>query len=464
LRELAFPKERLEVIVVDNASTDGSVEMLRTKFPEVRVLQNQVNVGFSRAVNQAVAASSGEYTAFLNNDIRVDPNWLNALLEPLQKTPAIACAGSLILTWDGLAVDYFGRPDDLFSLKVPVDPPPTPVPASDACVRAMFTSGGAMLIRRGLFEDLGGFDPGYFMYHEDVDLGWRLWLQGHEVVLCPRSVVYHKGSASSARLPEELAARMPLRNMLATFFKNLDETNLHSILPLLLYYLLERGRLWEPARAPLSLAVAHFADSLEELIRQRNQIQATRRLTDADLFSRVPHPLAFLLEQPSYQTIHRSVLESSRQLAFDAQNAESVRRCLAEWLNAAHFIFEERLIGEIHEIQSSEIPALAASVDRNQTALQALSEKHSRLEDALKAVSTQADERQQALEAASAQLAERQQALQAISAESVEKDIRINELTAALRAFQESRSWKTAQLLARVYTWFRPRRPGAGGR
>src|SRR5262245_6447313 len=99
LLDLAFPKEQLEIVVVDNASTDDSVNLFKSRYPRVALIQNDFNLGFSKAANIGAARALGQYLAFLNNDMRVDKNWLSCLVETAHAEKGFACVGSTVLNW-----------------------------------------------------------------------------------------------------------------------------------------------------------------------------------------------------------------------------------------------------------------------------------------------------------------------------------------------------------------------------
>ncbi|MDP8930819.1 MAG: glycosyltransferase family 2 protein, partial [Actinomycetota bacterium] len=103
-----YPQERIEVILVDNASTDGSVELVRELFPQVQVITNQTNTGFAPAVNQGARAGTGDVLALVNNDAVADPDWLRELVKPLVMHDQVACTGGLVLDDRGESVDFAG--------------------------------------------------------------------------------------------------------------------------------------------------------------------------------------------------------------------------------------------------------------------------------------------------------------------------------------------------------------------
>jgi len=160
-----------EVVVVDNGSTDGSQEFLRRRYPQVRLLENGVNRGFAQPCNVGAETAQGSCVAFINNDMRPEPDWLAAALEKLDaRTP---CVASRILDWEGSRIDYNGSSLHYLGNGLQENKGL----AVEKAVRreeVLFTCGGAMLVVREVFLELGGFDPDYFAMFEDVDRGWRL--------------------------------------------------------------------------------------------------------------------------------------------------------------------------------------------------------------------------------------------------------------------------------------------------
>ena len=179
-----------ELIAVDNASTDGTIEMLRREQALKLVIQRE-NLGFGRACNHGAAVANGEYLLFLNPDVRVTPNWLTGLL-----ASARACPDALIC------------PTTLYPAE---QPQPTPGLQQVAAI-----PGAAMLVPRPIWQALGGFDQHFFLYWEDTELCWRAWLLGYRVLADRDTFVYHQrgGSTSGGRWDAERT-----KNSLRTYLK-----------------------------------------------------------------------------------------------------------------------------------------------------------------------------------------------------------------------------------------------------
>ena len=229
--QLAWPHDQLELVVVDNASGDDSVERIGAAFPDIKLIASKKNLGFAGGCNRGAEAAVGEYVAFLNNDARPHADWLRSAVTTMEADSSISCVASKVLDWDGNNVDFIdaglayyghgfklhvGEPDDR-SYDVEKD--------------VLFASGAAMVMRADVFRAVGGFDERYFMFFEDVDLGWRLWLLGHQVRFVPGSLVYHRHHASMARFGSWREHYLLERNALFTIYKNYDDENLTRVLP-----------------------------------------------------------------------------------------------------------------------------------------------------------------------------------------------------------------------------------------
>jgi GT2 family glycosyltransferase len=270
-----------ETIVVDDASTDGTPQHLRERYPWVRVVMLPRNLGFVGAVNRGIDVAAGDVIALLNNDAEAEPGWLAALVAPLEEDPRAGFCASKLLLFDrrdhlqaagdgystgGVPINRgawtrddgrFDRPEDVFG-----------------------ASGGAAAYRRDLLRTLGGFDPWLVSYLEDTDLNWRAQLLGYRCRYEPRARVYHRVSATGGGIRPSYYCG---RNFLLVLASDVPG-------PLLRKYwreiaheqgavLLEALRhVREPAaRARLRGFLAGLRD-LPAALRRRRRIQATRRV------------------------------------------------------------------------------------------------------------------------------------------------------------------------------------------
>jgi GT2 family glycosyltransferase len=227
LGRVDYPAEALELMLFDNGSTDGSVPFVREAFPEVRIVEAGRNLGFAAGNNRAAAQSEADYAVFLNNDTTVEPGFVRALVDAVSSGERVVSAGARILDWSGKRFDYAGSWINIFGHgaqrgfheRFAEDRYDRLEPTAFAC-------GGAMIVDRAVFLDVGGFDEDYFAVLEDVDLGWRLWLYGHEVVYAPDAVVHHRHHGTIDRIASHVRAARARHNALVTIFKNYDDVNM----------------------------------------------------------------------------------------------------------------------------------------------------------------------------------------------------------------------------------------------
>ena len=335
IQELDYPADRIEVIIVDNSSSDGSVTYVRDHFPSVRIIQNDRNEGFARANNQAAEASRGKYIAFLNNDTRVDKKWLIELLRPINGSREIVASGSKVLSRDGKSLDFVGGMINFEGKGFQVDYGNKIEDDNHNMVRFLpFVNGGAMMIDKKVFLEVGGFDEDFFAYYEDVDLGWRLWVLGYKVVFAPGSVIYHHHHGTSRIFSEDKLRFLKERNSLYSVFKNYDDSNLARALSGTLANIFNRVfvdvdfdykkyyDLHHPDKAgtaapgisippePLSsLAAARsFYDNLDSLKAKRKWIQENRKRDDKAVFSYFKGQFLAVSADPRYQKAQIDIL------------------------------------------------------------------------------------------------------------------------------------------------------------
>ncbi len=237
---LDYPADRLELILVDNGSRDGSVLYVRDRFSQVCIIQNEHNEGFARANNQGAAVANGDFVAFINNDMRADPWWLKELVTAAQSAGDVAVVGGKILTWDGSEVDFDTGVLNFHGMGF--QPRDGTGPSKPSPV--LFVCGGSMLVKRDLFLDAGGFDEDFFAYFEDVDLGWRLWVLGYRVLYTPHALTYHRGHATSARMAMGQLGVLYERNSLYSAIKNYGDEHQRQVLPAALLLLIRRAMIF----------------------------------------------------------------------------------------------------------------------------------------------------------------------------------------------------------------------------
>ena len=269
----------IDTIVVDNASTDGSLEFVRDRFPHVRCVALQQNLGFAGGNNEGARQASGRFLAFLNNDTIADPQWLRALRDGIDLDAGFALttarivymhdpgvvdsAGDGLLRWGGAFKRYHGQP----------------VRLADESREVFGVCGAAFMLPKTVFEELGGFDEDFFASHEDVDLSYRARLRGYRCRYIANAIVRHHGSAT---LGTASAASIfhGQRNLEWMYLKNTPTPLLVRTLPGHVVYNLVAavhftriGRLGAFLKAKVAAAAR-----LPQVMAKRGVIQRTRRV------------------------------------------------------------------------------------------------------------------------------------------------------------------------------------------
>lgn len=226
----------VEIIVVDNGSSDGSGEWVNRHYPDVILVRRKTNTGFAEANDRGYRKSRGKYILFLNNDTVVLKNFITEFLKVFASDKRIAGAQSKLLLMDDHtkldAVGAFLTPTGIlfhYGLKQP------DAPSYDAQIDLYTVKGASMMFRRDVLEKvkLRGnlFDPAYFAYFEETDLCHRIWLAGYRIVYAHKSVVYHKAGATSTKIPNAFVQFHSFKNRIHSYIKNLSVPNLLRILP-----------------------------------------------------------------------------------------------------------------------------------------------------------------------------------------------------------------------------------------
>ncbi len=284
LRQQTFTD--FEVILVDNASTDGSQAYVQERFPEVRLIQLTENRGFTGACNAGYAVAAGEFIFLLNNDTETDPGCLAALIDGFKRhsnAGSLACKMLLFDKRDHFhtAGDYYtvdGRPGNRGVWRQDVG-------QYDKEERVFSACGGAAAYRRSILDEIGFLDDDFFFSCEDVDMGWRIHLAGKEVWYLPSAVVYHKLKATGGNVT---GSYYDGRNFLYLLWKNYPTSLMRrhwtAIARAQLQISWEAIKAWRgaAARARLRGQLAGLL-GLFKMLPKRRQIQANRRVDDESL-------------------------------------------------------------------------------------------------------------------------------------------------------------------------------------
>ena len=289
------------VIVVDNGSTDGSVQWIRTHYPQATVLASKGNDGFGKGNTKGVLSGTAEYVALLNTDTEVDKNWLMPLIQTMifDKTCAAACSQLVftshpeVINAAGGGMNWIGYGYDrqMFMLRRSLMDMDTPQ-------NVLFPTAAACLIRRSAFFSVGGFDPSFFMYHEDVDLGWRLNLAGYVVKYVPQSIVKHAFGGTSNRDGMAFRNRLGIRHALRSVMKNYEAKTLFRVLPQLFSLGVGnyragvatgffRGVLWNLLRLPSTVV-------------ERARVQRGRKVSDEKMTALIWQDIYLPVYWPDY--------------------------------------------------------------------------------------------------------------------------------------------------------------------
>lgn len=275
LASLPFPGS--EVIVVDNGSTDGSVEAVALEFPQVRLIRNGSNLGFAQANNIGVAEARGEYVILLNNDTEVTNDWIPPLLEML-KDPGVAVVTSKVVT-DGVPPEYYTMNGTINYLGYNIM-------RHFPDLSTVFFAGGASLMFRKS-EVLRPFPDEYFLYHEDVHLSLLMRLSGRKVKMAQSSVVMHRGSVSTKQQPSSFVTFYQERNRMLNILCFFQVRTLVLLVPymladifvkLLLSLLIRRKSFVGILRAYWWIVM-----NVGWILRHRHEIQSERKVADRDI-------------------------------------------------------------------------------------------------------------------------------------------------------------------------------------
>ena len=278
-----------EVVLVDNASTDGSVEYIKKKFKNVRIMKLGRNYGFSGGYNRAIKKINSEYVVLLNQDTKVDKNFLKELMKQADSEDIGAWACRILFFNNPKKLNSAGTKTTIIGAGFDIGFYDDPKKYTNQ-YKCMFC-GGAVMIKKKAFIDAGGFDDFYFAYDEDIDLSWRLWLRGWKIVYVPSSTVYHKFGSSFGLIGSDNRVYYGERNRICNIIKNFDSLTLAVVLPIsfaftaakFLFFMI-RFR-FGPAKLLLKANINVF-NNLKNLMRKRSVVQSRRVISDWEIFKK----------------------------------------------------------------------------------------------------------------------------------------------------------------------------------
>ncbi|MDP2905762.1 MAG: glycosyltransferase family 2 protein [Candidatus Omnitrophota bacterium] len=274
----------IEIIFVDNGSSDGSLGFVAENYPQIRIIDNQQNLGLAIASNRGAQAAKGEYLFFLNNDIIADPRLIAELAAAAAKFPNAAAFACKNMTYDGSHEVSLGLSCDIFGF-----------PYENA--GPIFYADAGIFVRRGAFVEINGFDELMFLYGEDRDLCWRLFLRGWDIMGVPEAVFYHDSfctRVSSSKYTSTIMKRyLGEYNLLRSMLKNYSPGVLAAILPLYLalsfiemMFFLFKGQSKVVFSGYLKAYRKNIID-LPDTMRQRSVVQAGRKVGDARILKKM---------------------------------------------------------------------------------------------------------------------------------------------------------------------------------
>ena len=231
---------RFKILVVDNASTDGSLAYMKEHYPDIKVIALHKNYGFSKAVNVGIRHADTPYVILLNNDTTVDPHYIEEMVKAISRSPRIFSVSSkMIQMYHPELIDSAG---DLYTLigwgicrgsGRPITNYNEPSRVFTACA-------GAAIYRRSVFHKIGCFDESHFAYLEDIDVGYRAKIYGYQNLYYPSALVYHVGSGTSGSKYNSFKVRLSARNSVYLNYKNMPFIQLMiNILPLTAGYFIK---------------------------------------------------------------------------------------------------------------------------------------------------------------------------------------------------------------------------------
>lgn len=295
LAKIIYPKDSFEILVIDNASTDNSAELVKKNFPQVTLIKNKENLGFAAGNNigfEYGEKNNFDYVYLLNADTVVEPNFVDKAVELAKTDKKIAAVQSKMLLHSdktkinsiGNEIHYLG-----FGFAGGHNTDDHSMPSKEIT----YPSGGACLYSVSALKEIGYFNPDFFLYHEDLDLGWRIWLTGYKCMLAPDSVVYHKYEFSRSIQKYYFMER----NRYLVILQNYKLLTILFILPagalmdILMFFYSFIGGFW---KQEFKVYKYFFKlSNYKKILETRKLVQAKRKVKDREVVKRFVGSISF---------------------------------------------------------------------------------------------------------------------------------------------------------------------------
>ncbi len=283
------------IIVVDNGSSDGSVEFIEKQYSNIELIKHSYNKGFAGGVNPGFKRAvelNAKYAASFNNDAIADASWLENLVNYLNQNAKTGIATCKLMTADGKKLDSTGDYYTVWGLPYPRGRGESDLDKYDTQTEIFSASGGATLYRISMLTEIGFFDENFFAYYEDVDLSFRAQLAGWKVAYVPEAKAYHQISATSNKI-KGFATYQTTKNLQLLLYKNVPKSFRFRIYRrfkvaqyLFLLRAISRGQGWAAIKG-------HFK-GIYYILRSRktrNQIQKSKKVSDEYIWAMIVHDL-----------------------------------------------------------------------------------------------------------------------------------------------------------------------------
>ena len=283
--------KNIEIIFVDNNSQDKSVDFVERNYKDVKIIELDKNFGFSQGNNFGAKAAKGDYIVLLNNDTIVDKNWISEMVKIAQESKKVGIVGCKIYYYDDRkTLDFAGSACDIYGDTTHIGQLQMDNPLLNIQRKMFYACGASLMISRELYLKIKLFDPTYFIYYEDVDLCWRAWIFGYDVVYVPTSFIYHK--IGRVIKSNKFKKYLLEKNKLRTILKNYEKKTIIKILPG--YFLKRFSRIYDAIYYKnrtssllfriYSKAIIWNIIHIRSLIKYRKIIQSNRKREDKFIF------------------------------------------------------------------------------------------------------------------------------------------------------------------------------------